>query len=71
MPEIETDQGQARKQALKLEFIQKPQDGRADTVLNLAIAPSFVMYNGQTVKRVTDFFHTEEVPLCELVTASL
>ena len=48
---------------MTVEFIQKPQDGRADTVLDLSIAPSFIMYNAKTLKRVTDFFQSEQVSL--------
>lgn len=46
---------------MDLEFIQKPQDQRADTVLNVQLAPSYVTYNAATVQRIIDFFHTEEV----------
>ena len=58
VPEIDT---KAPKQAMDIEFILKPQDGRADTVVNVVLAPSYVTYNGKTVQRIVDFFHTEEV----------
>lgn len=50
-------------QALELEYVQKPQDGSADAVLHLALAPSYVTYHRRTIDRVTHFFHTEKVRL--------
>eukprot|EP00884_Botryococcus_braunii_P010315 jgi/Botrbrau1/19285/Bobra.0073s0028.1 len=50
----------AALKALELEYIQKPQDGSADAVLHLALAPSYVTYHRRTIDRVTHFFHTEK-----------
>lgn len=46
---------------MDLELILKPQDKRADTVANLALARSFVTYNPATLQRILDFFRTERV----------
>ena len=61
VPEIETGAAKAEKQALDVQFIQKPQDQRADTVLDVSLAPSFVTYNPATLQRITSFFQTDEV----------
>lgn len=61
MPEIGSASKADLKQALDLELVLKPQDGQADTVLNLNLAPSFVTYHKKTVERVSQFFKTETV----------
>lgn len=61
MPEIQTEKTEGLTKAMALEFIQKPQDGRADTVLNFNMAPSFIMYNARTLERVMDFFKSKQV----------
>ena len=61
VPEVQTETREGLTKAMTLEFIQKPQDGRADTVLNFDMAPSFIMYNARTLERVTDFFQSEQV----------
>jgi hypothetical protein len=48
-------------QALELEYVQKPQDGSADAVLRLALAPSYVTYHRVTIDRVSHFFRSEKV----------
>ena len=50
------------RNALEVELVQAPQDGSADTVINLALAPSFITYHSSTVQRLTDLLHTEQVP---------
>ena len=44
-----------------VELTLKPQDGQADTVLNLNLAPTFVTYKKLTLEKVTEFFKTEKV----------
>ena len=62
-----TQEQKAAKQALDVEFVLKPQDGSADTVLNVVLAPSFVTYNPATVDRILDFFKTDQVHLSPLL----
>ena len=38
-----------------------PQDGSADTIVNLTLAPSYITYHAGTVQRLMGFFHTEQV----------
>lgn len=61
VPEIEWSKDESSDQAMAAKFVQKPQDGRADTVVELSIAPSFITYNAKTLERVMEFFHSEEV----------
>lgn len=61
MPEVDTGKKASQNQAIVVKFVQKPQDARADTVVDLSIAPSFILYNAKTLERVQEFFHTEEV----------
>ena len=61
VPEVETTEAQAARQAMQVEFSLKPQDGRADTVLDVTLAPSFIVYNPLTLQRVAAFFHTAQV----------
>ena len=49
--------------AAEVEFVQHPQDGSADAVLNLALAPSYITYNAASVQRVSGFFASEKVSL--------
>ena len=49
-------------QALAVRYIQKPQDGHADTVAKLSFSPSFVTYNPVVIDNIQDFFKTGEVP---------
>ncbi|KAK9815130.1 hypothetical protein WJX73_008307 [Symbiochloris irregularis] len=49
------------RNALEVELVQAPQDGSADTTINLALAPSFITYHASTVQRLQDMFHTEQV----------
>lgn len=51
-------------QALAVRYIQKPQDGHADTVAKLSFSPSFVTYNPVTIENVQAFFKTGEVCTC-------
>lgn len=51
-------------QALAVRYIQKPQDGHADTVAKLSFSPSFVTYNSVTIESVQTFFRTGEVAAC-------
>ena len=48
-------------QALAVRYIQKPQDGHADTVAKLSFSPSYVTYNPVTIQNVQSFFNTGEV----------
>lgn len=48
-------------QALAVRYIQKPQDGHADTVAKLSFSPSFVTYNPVVIENVQAFFKTGEV----------
>lgn len=54
----------AGSQALAVRYIQKPQDGHADTVAKLSFSPSYVTYNPVTIENVQAFFNTGEVRLC-------
>ncbi len=54
----------AGSQALAVRYIQKPQDGHADTVAKLSFSPSYVTYNPVTIENVQAFFKTGEVCLC-------
>ena len=47
-------------QALAVRYVQKPQDGHADTVAKLSFSPSFVTYNPVTIQNIQDFFKTGE-----------
>ena len=52
-------------QALAVRYVQKPQDGHADTVAKLSFSPSFVTYNPVTIQNIQEFFKTGEVsPIC-------
>ncbi len=53
----------AGSQALAVRYIQKPQDGHADTVAKLSFSPSYVTYNPVTIENVQAFFKTGEVCL--------
>lgn len=55
--------------ALELEYTGKPQDGRADAVVKLALAPSYVTYNKHAIKRITDFFTMKETANLSRLTA--
>ena len=46
--------------ALLVKFIRNPQDKRADAILNIELAPSFVYYDPRTVAKVTQFFRPPE-----------
>ena len=47
-------------QALAVRYIQKPQDGHADTVVKVSFSPSYVTYNPVTIQNVQSFFNTGE-----------
>ena len=49
------------KKAMEIEYVQSPQDGSADAVLNLALAPSYITYNAASIQRVSGFFASEKV----------
>ena len=53
----------ATGQALTVRYIQKPQDGSADTVIRAGLSPSYVTYNASTVQKVSAFFKTGQVRL--------
>ena len=53
----------ASGQALTVRYIQKPQDGSADTVIRAGLSPSYVTYNASTVQKVSAFFKTGQVRL--------
>ena len=48
-------------QALAVRYIQKPQDGHADTAAKLSFSPSYVTYNPVTIQNIQGFFDTGEV----------
>ncbi len=50
-----------KPQAMRLEYIQHPQDESSDAAVHFVLAPSYVTYNAVTIQRVQDFFKTEEV----------
>ena len=52
-----------------MRYIQKPQDGHADTVAKLSFSPSYVTYNPVTIENVQGFFKTGEVGLCSALSA--
>ncbi|KAK9908805.1 hypothetical protein WJX75_003140 [Coccomyxa subellipsoidea] len=51
----------SKGQAMRLQFIQHPQDESTDAAVYLNLAPSYVTYNPVAVQRVMEFFKTEEV----------
>lgn len=57
--EIDEEAGSS-KNALQVECITSPQDGSADTIVKLALAPSYITYHAATVQRLMHFFHTEQ-----------
>ena len=46
--------------------MQAPQDGSADTIVNLTLAPSYITYHAATVQHLMAFFHTQQVSLAFL-----
>lgn len=46
--------------ALSLRYVGKPQDGRADAIVDLCIAPSYVTYNRAAIQRIADFFKAQD-----------
>lgn len=57
----EDPQSASKGQAMRLQYIQHPQDESADAAVHLNLAPSYVTYNLVAVQRVMDFFRTNEV----------
>ncbi len=57
----ELPQSASKGQAMRLQYIQHPQDESADAAVHLNLAPSYVTYNPVAVQRVMDFFKTDEV----------
>lgn len=63
---------ESESEALAVYFISKPQDGRADAIVNAELAPSFVYYDPKVVGNVVDFFQPpEEFALQDLGELSL
>ena len=56
-----TAEEEDRQNAMEVELVQAPQDGSADTIVKLVLAPSYITYHAATVQRLVDFFHTEQV----------
>lgn len=56
-----TDQGSAaaRSSAISAQVIKNPQDGKADVVVRLAVAPSYVTYNNNAIQDVVGFFKAD------------
>ncbi len=50
-----------KPQAMRLEYIQHPQDESSDAAVHFVLAPSYVTYNAVTIQHVQEFFKTEEV----------
>ena len=63
--------GAKKPQAMRLEFIQHPQDGNSDAAVHFVLAPSYVTYNAATIQRVQEFFRTEEVRIMSCAEFSL
>ena len=58
-----------KPQAMRLEYIQHPQDESSDAAVHFVLAPSYVTYNAATIQRVQDFFKSEQVWPKHLYTA--
>ena len=43
---------EAAQRALSVQFVQKPQDGSADALLDVVLTPSYVVYSGQCMSGV-------------------
>ena len=52
-----------KPKAMRLEYIQHPQDETSDAAVHFVLAPSYVTYNASTIQHVQEFFRTEEVCL--------
>ena len=52
-----------KPKAMRLEYIQHPQDETSDAAVHFVLAPSYVTYNASTILHVQEFFRTEEVCL--------
>ena len=63
----EEQEPSSKGQAMRLQFIQHPQDESADAAVHLNLAPSYVTYNPVAVQRVMEFFKTEEVSIRSLL----
>lgn len=50
----------AASKAMSLRVLRNPQDGSADLLLQLALAPSYVTYNNSAIQGVVGFFKSEE-----------
>ncbi|KAI7845241.1 hypothetical protein COHA_001284 [Chlorella ohadii] len=50
----------AAQRALAVQFVQKPQDGSADALLDVVLTPSYVIYSAAAVDRVVQFFRTPQ-----------
>jgi vacuolar protein sorting-associated protein 13A/C len=50
----------AAQRALAVQFVQKPQDGSADALLDVVLTPSYVVYSATAVDRVVQFFRTPQ-----------
>lgn len=46
--------------AMSLRLLRNPQDGSADLLVQLALAPSYVTYNNTAIQDVMEFFKSEE-----------
>lgn len=57
----ESQNAAAKPQAMRLEYVQHPQDESSDAAVHFVLAPSYVTYNAVTIQHVQDFFKTEEV----------
>lgn len=52
-------QGRSGTGAVSLHVLKHPQDGAADFVVRLAVAPSYVTYNRRALNEVSDFFKSD------------
>lgn len=46
--------------AMSLRVLRNPQDGSADLLVQLALAPSYVTYNNTAIQDVVEFFKSED-----------
>ena len=57
----ESAQAADKPKAMRLEYIQNPQDKTSDAAVHFVLAPSYVTYNAATIQHVQEFFRTDEV----------
>ncbi|KAL4858517.1 Vacuolar protein sorting-associated protein 13C [Chlorella vulgaris] len=58
--ELEAGANSKNQRALVIAFVQKPQDGSADALLDVILTPSYVYYSATAIDRVVNFFKTPD-----------